>query len=300
MRRILLGAVLVLLVAACSADDAESTNDDTLRVVATTTVTADFARVIGGARVSVHGIAKPNVDLHDLEPSPADINAMRRAQVIVINGAGLERRLEATVAASGTKATIADSSEGVVLRIDEHHDDEADPHIWHDPRNAKTMVTNIARAFIAADPAGAADYERNLAAYLAQLDRLDQDIAAQVATLDARKLVTNHDAFGYFVDRYGFEFVGSIIPSFDTSAEMSASGITALVDAIKAAGVKAVFSESSLPAKTAQTIAREAGVKVVAGEDALYGDGLGPAGSPGGTYLEMMQHNADAIVRNLR
>ena len=114
-----------------------------------------------------------------------------------------------------------------------------------------------------------------------------------------KKLVTNHDAFGYYIDRYGLQFVGSIIPSFDTSAELSGRDIRDLVAKIKATKVKAVFSETSLPPKTAETIGREAGVKVVEGEGALYGDTLGPAGSDGDTYLKMIRHNTRTIVSNL-
>jgi zinc/manganese transport system substrate-binding protein len=114
-----------------------------------------------------------------------------------------------------------------------------------------------------------------------------------------RKLVTNHDAFGYYIDRYQLEFVGSIIPSFDTSAELSAKDVDDIVAKIKQTGTKAVFSESSLPPKTAEAIARQAGVKVVAGEDALYGDTLGPEGSAGDTYLKMETHNTDTIVKAL-
>jgi zinc/manganese transport system substrate-binding protein len=322
-------APLALLVAACGdeGESAASSNPDApLQVVATTTVVADFAAIIGGERVGIYNVAKPNVDLHDLEPTPADLNAMKAAGVIVSNGLGLESWLDATLTSSGTKAAVIDASEGVTTRAgghdhdEEHADDDhakdakgtkddhaeeddhddVDPHIWHDPRNAKVMVTNIAKGFAAADPAGAAVYEKNLAAYLVELDTLDREIAAQVAGLTNKKLVTNHDAFGYFVDRYGFEFVGSIIPSFDSSAELSAADLTELVAAIKSEGVTAVFSEASLPGKTAKTIADEAKVKVVAGESALYGDGLGPASSAGGTYLKMMRHNASTIASNLR
>jgi zinc/manganese transport system substrate-binding protein len=324
MRRLLALVALapLWLLAACGDDaaPARSTNPGApLQVVATTTVLADFAAVIGGERVGVYSLAKPNVDLHDYEPSPADLNAIRAARLVVVNGVGLEEWLDSTLTSSGTKATVIDSGDGVVLREgahdhedeggkdtgtkasgDDHSDHEHDPHIWHDPRNAKVMATNIAKGFAAADPEGKALYEKNLAAYLAELDALDRDIETQVATLTNKKLVTNHDAFGYFVDRYGLELVGSIIPSFDSSAELSASDLRALVATIKAEGVTAIFSESSLPAKTANAIGREAGVKVVAGEDALYGDGLGPAGSAGGTYLKMMRHNASTIVSNLR
>ena len=180
-------------------------------------------------------------------------------------------------------------------------DEEAagDPHIWHDPTNAKIMAGNIAAALVAADPADATAYQANLAAYSAKLDALDADIADQIATLTNKKLVTNHDAFGYYVQRYGLDFVGSVIPSFDTQAELSPTDVNDLVAAIKAQGVKAIFTESSLPPKTAEAIATEAGVKVVAGDDGLYGDSLGPPGSDGDTYLKMMEHNTRSIVDNL-
>ena len=129
---------------------------------------------------------------------------------------------------------------------------------------------------------------------------LDADIAARIARLPNKKLVTNHDAFGYYIDRYGLVFEGSIIPSFDTSAELSARDVSRVVDTIKKQGVKAVFSESSLPPKTAEVIAERAGVKVVAGPSSLYGDSLGPSGSDGDTYLKMMEHNTRTIVENLR
>ncbi|HEX8771861.1 MAG TPA: metal ABC transporter substrate-binding protein, partial [Acidimicrobiales bacterium] len=170
----------------------------------------------------------------------------------------------------------------------------------HDPRNAKVMVGNIASAFEEADPAHGPAYRANQAAYDAELDRLDAEIAADLATVTNKKIVTNHEAFAYFVDRYGLEYVGAVIPSFDTQAELSARDVSDLVAKIRATGVKAVFSESSLPPKTAEAIAKEAGVKVVAGDDALYGDTLGPVGSDGPTYLQMMRHNAREIVDNLR
>ena len=303
MRRFWIAPLVVsLLLAACGEGSGSSSRSSdpnaALQVVATTTVLADFARVIGGDRVGVYGVIKPNVDAHDFEPAPADLDAMKKARVILKNGVGLETWFDDTISSSGTKAAIIDTSDGVTIRNGGAHDGR-DPHIWHDPRNAKLMVTTIATNFARADPQGAGEYQKNLATYLDALDELDTEIAGQVRTLANNKLVTNHDAFGYFVARYGLDFVGSIIPSFDTSAELSASDLSDLVSAIKAQGVKAVFSERSLPAKTAKTIAREANVKVVAGDDALYGDGLGTASSDGGTYLTMMRHNANTIVANL-
>lgn len=272
----------------------------TLDVVATTTQVQDFSRVIGGDRIRLTGILKPNVDAHDFEPSPADLDAIARADVLIINGVGLEKWLDDTVKSAGFHGTTVDTSKGVqIIKRDQQGEPAGDPHIWQNPLNAKVMVANIEHGLAAADAADAAYFKANLDAYTARLDTLDADIARQLDTLANKKLVTNHDAFSYYVARYHLDFVGSIIPSFDTSAELSAKDVTDLVAKIKATGVKAIFSETSLPPKTAETIAREARVKVVEGEGALYGDALGPAGSDGATYLKMMEHNTKTIVSNL-
>jgi zinc/manganese transport system substrate-binding protein/manganese/iron transport system substrate-binding protein len=300
-RRILLVVVgLTVLAAGCSANQPAGSEDGiqgrTLRVVATTTQVADFARNIGGDRVQVTSLFKPNVDAHDYEPSPADIDTIARADVVIENGAGLESWLHDTVTSSGYHGPVVDTSQGVRLR---QLDGQPDPHIWQNPRNAMIMAGNIERALAATDPADASVFQTNLAAYTKQLQALDAEVQRQLDSLANKRLVTNHDAFGYYIDRYHLQFVGSIIPSFDTSAELSGRDIRDLVAKIKATGVKAVFSETSLPPKTAETIAREAGVKVVEGEDALYGDSLGPPGSDGDTYLKMVRHNTQTIVHNL-
>jgi ABC-type Zn uptake system ZnuABC Zn-binding protein ZnuA len=300
-RRILLVVVsLAALGAGCStnqpAGSAARSHGSALRVVATTTQVADFARNIGGDRVQVTSLFKPNVDAHDYEPSPADIDIIARADVVIENGAGLESWLHDTIESSGYDGPVVDTSQGVRLR---QLGGQPDPHIWQNPRNAQVMVANIERALAGADPADASVFRANLAGYTKQLQALDVEVQRQIESLANRKLVTNHDAFGYYIDRYGLQFVGSVIPSFDTSAELSGRDIRDLVAKIKATGVKAVFSETSLPPKTAETIAREAGVKVVEGEDALYGDSLGPPGSDGDTYLKMVRHNTRTIVHNL-
>jgi zinc/manganese transport system substrate-binding protein len=300
LRSLVAVATVMSLVSGAAACGNTTTDAGTrLTVVATTTQVADFARDIGGDRVDVTQILKPNIDPHDYEPTPADLTAIGAATVLVKSGVGVEHWLDATVTSAGFKGTLVDAGAGVTIR---QADGEHDPHIWHDPRNAKRMVQNIERAFVAAAPADAATFAQRLADYSAKLDALDADIAAKIAQLPAgnRKLVTNHDAFGYYIDRYQLEFVGSIIPSFDTSAELSARDVDDIVAKIRQTGAKAVFSESSLPPKTAEAIARQAGVEVVAGEDALYGDTLGPEGSAGDTYLKMMEHNTDTIVRALR
>ncbi|MEV4343650.1 metal ABC transporter substrate-binding protein [Actinoplanes sp. NPDC049596] len=307
---ILAVSAALITLAGCGSDDgaAAAPEGAALSVVATTPEVADFVRNIGGDDVAVTQIIKPNVDPHEYEPTPADIKAIGEAKVVVKNGVGLEAWLDQTISSAGFKGTVVDSSQGVTLREGGHEEGEEehaegegedhDPHIWHDPRNAKIMVTNIEKALAAADPDDAGAYAKNLADYTAKLDKLDADNEAAFAKLPAadRKLVTNHDAFGYYVDRYHLQFVGSVIPSLDTSAELSAQQLTDLVAKIKATGTKAIFTESSLPPKSAEAIAKQAGVKVIGGADALYGDSLGEPGTPTGTYLGAEEHNTKVIV----
>lgn len=296
---LLAAGLAALLVAGCSGsggagDGAGGAGG--LRVVATTTQVADLAANVGGDRVQVTSLLKPGIDAHDYEPSPADIDAIARADLVVQNGVGLEEWLGDTIESSGFDGPVVDASRGVRLR---QVDGEADPHIWQDPGNARRMAANIERGLAAAEPAGAAAFEANLAAYTKELEALDGEVERQIDSLANKKVVTNHDAFGYYLDRYGLELVGSVIPSFDSSAELSGRDIRDLVARIRATGVKAIFSETSLPPRAAETIGREAGVKVVVGEDALYGDALGPPGSDGDTYLKMIRHNTATIVGNL-
>lgn len=320
---VLVSALVMALpfTAACGSGQSATTDaGGKLRVVATTTQVADFTRNVGGDRVHVTQLLKPNVDPHDFEPAPADLQAISKAALVVESGVGLESWLDDTIEAAGFEGTTVDASKGVTLHEGgEKHEEsgakheketqeaghehgEKDPHIWQDPRNAKKMAATIAAALQKADPSHRADYRADLETYENRLDRLDADIEKQISSIPAveRRLVTNHDAFGYYVRRYDLTFVGSIIPSFDTSAELSGKELDALVGEIRAQHVKAVFSEASLPPKTAKTIGDRAGVTVVAGDHALYGDTLGPAGSDAATYIAMMEHNTETIVGALR
>jgi manganese/iron transport system substrate-binding protein len=292
--------VLAIALAAAGCGGASSAAPSGTVVVTTTTQLADFARQVGGGDVTVYSLLKPNVDPHDYEPTPADLQRLATADVIVKNGVGLERWFEPTIKAAEPKGTIVDASNGVALRRGTGPaTSNFDPHIWQSPANARMMVRNIAAALAAADAAHAADYTANAARYDNELAALDVRIRKELSGLTNRKVVTNHDAFGYYFDRYGLDFVGSIIPSFDSQAEFSANDVGDIVDAIKAQHVTAVFSEASLPRKTAEAIAREAGVKVVAGPDSLYGDSLGPVDSDAATYIGMMEHNTKVFVDNL-
>jgi ABC-type Zn uptake system ZnuABC Zn-binding protein ZnuA len=291
-------ALAALLVAGCSGsgDPGRGEAGGRLAVVATTTQVADLAANVGGDRVRVTSLLKPGIDAHDYEPSPADIDAIARADLVVQNGVGLEEWLADTIESSGYDGPVVDASQGVRLR---QVGGEPDPHIWQDPRNARRMAANIERGLAGAAPGSAAAFEANLATYTRELETLDAEVERQIDSLANKQVVTNHDAFGYYLDRYGLELVGSVIPSFDSSAELSGRDIRDLVARIRATGVRAVFSETSMPPRAAETIAREAGVKVVTGEDALYGDALGPPGSDGDTYLKMIRHNTATIVSNL-
>ena len=296
---LLAAGLAALLVAGCSGSGGTGDGGGGgggLRVVATTTQVADLAANVGGDRVQVTSLLKPGIDAHDYEPSPADIDAIARADLVVQNGVGLEEWLGDTIESSGFAGPVVDASQGVRLR---QVDGEADPHIWQDPGNAQRMAANIERGLAAAEPADATAFAANLTAYTKELEALDAEVERQIDSLANKKLVTNHDAFGYYIDRYGLELVGSVIPSFDSSAELSGRDIRDLVAKVRATGAKAIFSETSLPPRAAETIGREAGVKVVVGADALYGDALGPPGSDGDTYLKMIRHNTATIVENL-
>jgi ABC-type Zn uptake system ZnuABC Zn-binding protein ZnuA len=316
------GAAVLGLVACGSGTGDDRGAADGPLVVATTTQLADFARTIGGDAVEVHGLIRPNVDAHDIDPSPADLDALARADVILANGVGLEPWLDDAVEASGAAASVTDTSEGVTLLAfgedteeDDHadeaatdeedhgHEGEANPHIWLDPGNARVIAATVTDAIVAAlgDDAGAvAEVEARARAYDDDLVALDAEIEALLADLPDRQLVTDHDAFAYFAARYDLEVVGTIIPSFDSAAEVSAGDLDDLAATIRRTGTRAVFTEQSLPPDAAEALARKVDVRVVAGADGLYGDSLGPASSPGATYLGMMRHNADSISRNLR
>jgi zinc/manganese transport system substrate-binding protein len=282
--------ILVITLVGCGNVSRRFTHDATTPlIVATTTQVADFVRVIGGSDVQIYAVLAPGVDPHDYQPTAADLHAMSRAAVIVTNGIGLEPWFSQARAATDPDALVVTATDGISIR-------GKDPHVWQDPTRAEHMVTTIERGLAAALPSRADHFATNLAAYRSELERLDADISARVATVTDRKLVTNHDAFAYFIERYRLDYVGSVIPGFDTSTELSTAEVRKLISRIKATGTLAVFSEASLPTKAAAAIAEQAGVRVVMGPAALYGDSLGPVGSGADTYLGMMRHNATTII----
>ncbi len=286
---------LVALLTGCSG----SSGGNGLDVVATTTQIGDWVGEVGGDAVSVHQILQPNTDPHEYEPRPSDVEATAEAKLVFVNGDDLDGWMDQVVSESGSDATVVDLGAVVPDRLPgEDSGAEAsryDPHWWHDPRNAEAAVAEIERRLAAADPAHRRQFERNASAYLAKLRELDAGIGACIGAIppDRRKLVTDHDAFGYFAKRYGIEVLGAVIPSQTTQAQPSAKDLSELIALIEREGVKAVFPESSLSPKVAETIADQTGASA---DYSLYGDTLGPSDSSGATYLGMERANANAMA----
>lgn len=293
-------ALVVLGIAGVGCGDSSSGDDGQLAVVATTTQIGDWVREVGGNAVSVNQILQPNTDPHEYEPRPSDVEATAQAKLVFVSGDDLDAWIGQVVSDSGSDATIVDLGAVVPDRLPGESDgaeaSRYDPHWWHNPRNAEAAVREIERQLVGADPAKKVVFKRNADAYLEQLRRLDAGIEACIKSVPAaeRKLVTDHDAFGYFADRYGIEVVGAIIPSQTTQAQPSAKDLSELIDLIEGEGVKAVFPESSLSPNVAETIASQTGASA---SYTLYGDTLGPADSDGATYLQMERANADAMAR---
>jgi ABC-type Zn uptake system ZnuABC Zn-binding protein ZnuA/ABC-type Mn2+/Zn2+ transport system permease subunit len=296
----LAGAVLALagLAAGCGGGSGE--DDGRLDVVATTTQIGDWVRAVGGDAVAVDQVLEPNTDPHEYEPRPSDVVAAADAAVVFANGDDLDGWIDQIVDDSGSDAELVDLGAAVPDRLPgESSGEEAskyDPHWWHDPRNAAAAVREIERRLSAADPSRRRLFQRNAREYLRRLGRLEAGIADCLGQIPPaeRKLVTDHDAFGYFAERFGVDVVGAVIPSQTTQAQPSAKDVSELIDLIEAEGVEAIFPESSLSAKVADAIAAQTGAS---SDYELYGDSLGPEGSPGATYIGMEAANAEAMAR---
>jgi zinc/manganese transport system substrate-binding protein/manganese/iron transport system substrate-binding protein len=268
---------------------------DALKVVTTTTVFADIVQNVGGRRVAASSIIPPGVGPEDYEPKPDDARKLSDAQLIVSNGIGLDDFLQKLLASgTGGQTPQLVLGDGIpVMTVD----GEKNPHFWLDPTIVKQYyLPAIASKLSELDPAGKATFDGNVAAYGAQLDALDTALKAQVERIPAtnRKLVTFHDAFPYFAKHFGFELVGVILEN--VGQDPSAADLAALVEKVKAAAAKAVFSEAQFSPRLSQTLAQEAGVTRVV--TTLYNDALGPA--PADTYLGLMRWNVDQIVAALK
>jgi ABC-type Zn uptake system ZnuABC Zn-binding protein ZnuA len=261
-------------------------------VVATTTQVGDLARAVAGDRATVRQILRPNSDPHEYEPRPSDVTAVAGASVVLRSGADVDDWLRGVLQSAGSDAKTVTLIDGLRTRT---LDGATDPHWWQNPRNAMIAIGRIRDALVAADPGGRGSYVAHADTYVGRLRALDRRIASCMAKVPARerKLVTDHDALGYYADRYGIDVIGTVIPALSTQAQASAGEVARLVRTIRSAGVTTIFAETSVNPKLTRAIARDAGAKV---GPALYADSLGPAGSAGATYIGSLQANTRALV----
>jgi zinc/manganese transport system substrate-binding protein len=294
-------AVLALAVVACPAIAQEKLN-----VVATFSILGDFARNVGGDRVNVTTLVGPNGDTHVYTPSPADARTIANAQVVIVNGFGLEGWLPRLIGSSGRKDRVRTvvATKGIksLIVADDHHghshdhDVDADPHAWQSVANARIYVANIRDGLIAADPAGVDAYKANADAYLAQLDALDREVRAAITTIPPgrRKVISSHSAFGYFADAYGVTFVAPQGVSTDT--EPSARDVASIITQIRKQKIPAIFLENISDPRLMRRIAAETGAKV---GETLYSDSLTEENGVAPTYIAMVRHNIKALTSAL-
>ncbi|HVP05836.1 MAG TPA: zinc ABC transporter substrate-binding protein [Dehalococcoidia bacterium] len=286
----------IIILSACGGGD--SNGGGKPHVVATTVQITALAHEVGGDLIDLHGIIQAGADPHEFEPVASDLKSVEDADVILRHGMGLDEWLDDTLSAGHIQAVTV--TDGITpLQGEEEGEVKDDPHVWHDPDNDKIMVNNIAAALDAADPANKATYDANAAAYNQKLDQTKVQVQAIINEIpeENRKLVTNHDAFGYFANAFGLTIVGAVIPSISTGSEPSAQDTAALLDLIEREHVKAIFAESSVNPKLATTLASDAGVTIV---DDLYGDSLGEPGSGADTVDGMLLANAHKIADALK
>ncbi|ONG45128.1 metal ABC transporter substrate-binding protein [Pseudoroseomonas deserti] len=277
-----------------------------LRVVASFSILADLVRQVGGERVTVRALVGPDADAHSFSPRPSDVAALREAQLVVRNGLGFEPWLDRLLAAAGGKVTTVVASTGITpRRMEGGHDHGhghshgkpgetvADPHAWQDLTNGQAYVRTIAAGLTAADPEGASLYAANAEALVGRLAALDGWVRQQVASVPQarRKVVTSHDAFGYFAAAYGVEFRAP--QGVSTEGEPSARAVAALARQLKAEGITAVFIENMTNPALLDRLAAEANVRV---RGRLFSDALSAEGGPAPTYEAMVRHNVGLLV----
>lgn len=262
-----------------------------VKVVASFSILGDLVKNVGGDRIALSTLVGANGDAHVYAPSPADAKTLSEAKVVFVNGLGLEGWMTRLVKASGAKATSVTASNGVKPRRsqDDHgHGHDADPHAWQSIANTKIYVGNIRDGLIAADPDGKAAYEANAKVYLDKLDALEAEVKAAIAKIpaDRRKIITTHDAFGYFGAAYGMEFIAP--QGVSTESEASAKDVARIIVQIKRQKIPAVFMENISDERLMQRIAKETGVRI---GGRLYSDALSDEKGGAPTYLDMMRNN---------
>lgn len=294
MRKICTATAVAIVMTACGAAQAKD-----LTVVTSFTVLADMAQQIGGAHVHVRSLVGPNGDPHVYEPTPADVDAVAHADLLVVSGLGLEGWMDRLISSSGYKGRVVVASDGIAARTMIDEDDGptkgqkiTDPHAWNSAANAAVYAANIEQALAAADPDDAAALKTSGEAYVAELRGLDAWARQEIAAVPAarRKVITSHDAFSYMGAAYGIAFMAP--QGVSSEAEPTATQVAALIKQIRAEKVKTVFIENQTDPRLVTQIARESGAKV-GGE--LYPEALSPADGPAATYVKMFRYNISML-----
>ena len=264
-----------------------------LNIVASFSILGDFVRNVGGDRINLTTLVGPDSDVHVYTPAPSDAKKIADAKLLIINGLGLEGWLPRLVQSSGAKAQVVTASAGIApLKLGS----VADPHAWQSVPNAKIYVTDITNALVTADPDGADFFRTQANAYLEKLAALDREVRDAVARIpaDRRKVISTHDAFGYFAAEYGIQFIAPL--GVSTETEPSARDIAAIIGQIKAQKIPAVFLENISDDRLIRRIAAETGAKV---GGTLISDGLTGEKGPAPTYIDMVRHNIKALTSAL-
>jgi zinc/manganese transport system substrate-binding protein len=288
-RRLMTAALVALAAGPALAQDKPA---EKIKAVATFSILGDLVKNVGGDRVEVSTLVGPNGDAHVYSPIPADVQTISRARIVFINGLGLEGWMTRLVSAAGTKAVSVTASTGVktIKMEDEHKPGHmvTDPHAWQSVGNAKIYVANIRDGLIKADPAGKSVYEANAKDYLARLSMLEADVEAAIAKIpvDRRRIITTHDAFGYFAAAYGMKFISP--EGVSTESEASAKDVAKIIDQIRKEKIPAVFMENISDPRLIEQIARETRAKI---GGTLYSDALSKADGPAATYIDMIRNN---------
>lgn len=295
MRRMALWMFPLLVV--CCLVPAPALAGQPLKVVASFSILGDMVKNVGGERIALTVLVGPNSDTHVYQPKPADAKALSGADLVVVNGLGFEGWMTRLVKASGCKGPVVVAAQGVKtlsMTDDEHGGRKiTDPHAWQDLSNGKLYVAAIERALSQADPAGAEVYTANARAYGKKIEDMDAWVRAEFAKVprEERRMITSHDAFGYFADAYGVTILAPT--GYSTESEASARNVGTLIRQIKKEKIKALFIENMSDPRMIERIATEAGVRP---GGTLYSDALSEPGEPGGTYLDMFRNNVTKMV----
>ncbi len=285
MKKIAIAAALLALLSSAHAQEK-------MPVVASFSILADVVSNVGGDRVAVKSLVGPNGDAHVYSPSPADAKTLADARVVFTNGLGFEGWIARLIKSSNTKAPNVVATKGIKPRkladAHGHSHGDGDPHAWQSVPNAKVYVANVRDGLIAADPAGKSAYETNAAAYLAKLDALDREVREVIAKIppERRRIITTHDAFGYFKDAYGVDFIAP--QGVSTESEASARDVARLIQQIRKQKIPAVFVENVSDPRLLKRIADETGAKI---GGTLYSDALTDEKGDAPTYIDLIRHN---------